>query len=167
MQSHNETIEFKNLVLGNFLADMREITWNQALIDEQTFLRLVKPPVRFLEILSERFSLDELHVKDICNPSHPPQFTQLKNGGMHIILRFPVERVGEEEVREVTSVSILADNKMCVLIWPAARYHYFSDHDLVGLSVDECVCKIIHLLVDYLLRRVYALREKMDELEDD
>ena len=27
--------------------------------------------------------------------------------------------------------------------------------------------KIIHLLVDYLLRRVYVLREEMDEFEDE
>ncbi len=167
MPLNNESFEHKDLVLGHFLADMREITWGQALVDEKTFLRLAKPAAKVLDALSERFSLDELHIKDICNPSHPPQFTHLKHGALHIILRFPVEKEADKEASEATSVSILADDKMCVLIWPGERYHSFSDDDLIGLNVDECVCKIIHLLVDYLLRRVYALREEMDEFEDE
>lgn len=167
MQSNNETVEFKDLVLGHFLTDMREISWSQALVDDNTFLHLSNPSDNVLEALSERFELDDLHIKDIRNPSHPPQFTQLQNGAVHIILRFPVVQAKEDGISEATSVSILADEKMVALIWPGERFHYFSDHDLIGLSVDECVCKIIHLLVDYLLRRVYALREEMDEFEDE
>ena len=167
MQSTKEAAEFKDLVLGRFLADMQEISWKQALLEHNTFLRVAKPPEDMLEALTERFLLDELHVKDICNPAHPPQYTQLQNGGMHIILRFPLEQSEGGDTREVTSVSLLVDHKMCVLIWPSERFHYFSDHDLIGLSVDECACKIIHLLVDYLLRRVYTLREEMDEFEDE
>lgn len=167
MQSDNETIADKEHVRGHFLGDMKEIGWEQTLIDDQTLLRLARPPARVVEALSKRFSLDELHIKDMLNPVHPSQFTLLKNGAMHIILRFPVFQGGDEDAGEVTCVSILADNKMCALIWPEERYHHFSNNDLIGLTVEECVCKIIHLLVDYLLRRVYVLREEMDEFEDE
>lgn len=167
MQSDNETIADKEHVRGHILGDMREIGWEQTLLEDQALLRLARPPVRVIEALGKRFALDELHIKDILNPVHPAQFTLLKNGAMHIILRFPVPQRGEDEAGEVTCVSILADSRMCALIWPGERYHHFSNHDLIGLTVVECVSKIIHLLVDYLLRRVYVLREEMDEFEDE
>ena len=167
MQQDHEIIESRKPVRAHFLDDMREIGWEQALRDEQTLLRLAKPQGVVLERLRQRFLLDELHIKDILNPSHPPQFARLKNGGLHVILRFPVHSGAENESSEVSSVSILADRKMCALVWPGERYHHFSSQDLAGLTVEECVCKIVHLLVDYLLRRVYALREEMDEFEDE
>ncbi len=167
MQTDNEIIANREHVRGHFLADMREIGWEKTLIEDQTLLRLARPPARVVEALSKRFALDELHIKDMLNPVHPSQYTPLKNGAMHIILRFPVPQGGEDEAGEVTCVSILADNRMCALIWPGERYHHFSNPDLIGLTVEECVCKIIHLLVDYLLRRVYVLREEMDEFEDE
>ena len=161
-----DTVEPGENILGHQLADMQEITWQQALQGEQTFLRLAHPSVTLLDALRERFTLDELYIKDICNAVHPPQFTRLEQGGLLIILRFPVELVSEDKNVDTTSVSILADDKMCVLIWPGRRFHFFANGDLSGLSVEECVCKIIHLLVDHLLRRVYTLREEMDEVED-
>lgn len=167
MQSDHEVSACQESVRCHFLADMREIDWEQALRENQTLLRLARPQGKLLEALGKRFLLDELHIKDILNPSHPPQFTRLKNGASHIILRFPVDSGTEDESSVATSVSILADQKMCALIWPGQRYHHFSNHDLAGLTIVECVCKIIHLLVDYLLRRVYALREEMDEFEDE
>ncbi|MEO6976713.1 MAG: CorA family divalent cation transporter [Gallionella sp.] len=167
MQSDTEVIAGKYPVHGHLLADMREIGWEQVLLGDQTLLRLASPQGVELDALGKRFLLDELHIKDILNPSHPPQFTRLKNGALHIILRFPVRCDGEDETSEATSVSILADQKMCALIWPGERYHYFTNQELAGLSVEACVCKIIHMLVDYLLRRVYALREDMDEFEDE
>ena len=167
MQSDHEVSASQEPVRCHFLADMREIDWAQSLSEDQILLRLASPQGKLLEALGKRFSLDELHIKDILNPSHPPQFTRLKNGALHIILRFPVKGAGEDETSEATSVSILADQKMCALIWPGERYHHFSNHDLAGLTIVECVCKIIHLLVDYLLRRVYVLREAMDEFEDE
>ncbi|MGC2164871.1 MAG: CorA family divalent cation transporter [Gallionella sp.] len=167
MRSDQESKEFKELVLGHSLSDMREIGWQQTFLGEQTFLRVSKPPAQILEALSTRFALDELHIKDICNHAHPPQFTRLDNGSLHIILRFPVERASKNDGQEVTSVSILADGRMCALIWPGERFHYFSDRELSGLTVEDCVCKLIHLLVDHLLQRAYGLREEMDELEDE
>jgi magnesium transporter len=167
VQFDNDTIANKEHARGHFLADMRGIGWEQTLLEDQTLLRLARPSVRVIEALIKRFALDELHIKDMLNPVHPSQFTLLKNGAMHIILRFPVFQGGKDEPVEMTSVSILADNRMCALIWPGERYHHFSNHDLIGLTVVECVCKIIHLLVDYLLRRVYVLREEMDEFEDE
>lgn len=160
-------MEPKDVALGHSLDDMRELSWEQTLTQDQTFLQIVNPSAKLLETLSERFSLDELHIKDILNRAHPSQFTRLKNGALHIILRFPFERVGEVKAHEVTSASILSDKKMCALIWPGERYHTVSNVDLIGLNAEECVCKIIHLLVENLLRRVYALREDMDELEDE
>lgn len=167
MHSENETAESGDVMLGHHLGDMAEIGWQEALQGEQTILRLADPSAQILEALSERFSLDRLHIKDICNPLHPPYFTRLENGELHIILRFPVERETDEEASEVSSVSILADGRMCALIWPGKRHHRFSSHDLAGLDVDECVSKIIHILVDHLLQRVYVLREEMDEFEDE
>jgi len=167
LKPKNETIEFNNALLGHFLADMQEISWDQALLGDQTLLRLANPSAEQLETLSERFSLDELYLKDLRNPRHPPQYTRLKNGALHIILRFPVEPESGDEASEVSSVSILADEKMCALIWPGERLHRFTNQDLIGLGVDDAVCKIIHILVDYLLQRVYVLREEMDEFEDE
>ncbi|MCF7822446.1 MAG: hypothetical protein K9M17_08425 [Mariprofundaceae bacterium] len=167
MQSVNETIKSKDIVTGNLLADMREIDWKQAINEDQTIVRMANPSGEVLDALAGRFALDALHIKDVRNPIHPPHFTRLENGALHIILRFPVEKEPEESVSEVTSVSILADDRMCALVWPARRFHHFSNHDLKGLDVDECVSKIIHMLVDYLLSRVYILREDMDEFEEE
>jgi len=128
---------------------------------------LANPTAHQLASLAERFSLDELHLKDIRNPIHPPYFSRIKGDVLHIILRFPVERETGEEASEVSSVSILADRDLCVLIWPGKRHHRFSHHDLTGLEVNECVSKIIHILVDHLLERVYVLREDMEEFEDE
>ena len=155
------------LTKGHLLADMQEVDWRQALNSEQTLLRVAKPNTQISDALSERFCLDELHLKDIRNPAHPPLFTRLEAGALHIILRFPVDSAAEDKASDVTSVSILADARTCVLIWPDDRHHRFTNSDLAGLSVQECVCKIIHMLVDYLLQRVYVLREHMEEFEDE
>jgi len=167
MQHGNETKSDTGIVLANMLADMEEVDWRQAITKDQCILRLAKPSKQVLEVLAERFALDKLHVKDICDPTHPPHFTRLESGALHIILRFPVEREAGDEACEITSVSILADDRMCSLVWPARRFHSFTSHDLKGLKVDECVSKIIHMLVDYLLSRVYTLREEMDEFEEE
>jgi magnesium transporter len=154
-------------LLGHRLADMGDISLEEALRGEQTLLRLANPSSEELNALAERFALDELHLKDIRNPIHPPYFSRLENGALHIILRFPVDPESEDEASEVSSTSILADSDMCVLIWPGARHHRFAHRDLAGLDVDECVSKIIHILVDHLLARVYVLREEMEEFEDE
>jgi len=167
MQTDQDTLTSKDIVLANHLADMQEIDWQQALQTEQNILRLANPSLATLAALAERFSLDELHIKDIRNPLHPPHFTRLDHGVLHIILRFPVEQEPQDEISKVTSVSIIADARMCALIWPGQRFHYFSHHDLMGLDVVECVSKIIHKLVDHLLSRVYTLREDMDEFEEE
>ncbi|RLL51962.1 hypothetical protein D8Y20_08125 [Mariprofundus sp. EBB-1] len=120
-----------------------------------------------LDMLSERFALDALHIKDIRNLIHPPHFTRLENAAMHIILRFPVEKETEDPFSEVTSVSILVDRDMCALVWPGKRFHRFTNADFKGLNVNECASMIIHMLVDYLLSRVYILREEMDEFEEE
>jgi len=168
MQPVNETIEIKASVHVHLLEDMREIDLQEALATpEHTLWRMANPSDKMLDLLIERFALDELHIKDIRNPIHPPHFTRLDNGGMHIILRFPVEKETEDEFSEVTSVSILVDRDMCALVWPGKRFHHFTNADLKGLNVDESASKIIHMLVDYLLSRVYILREEMDEFEEE
>ena len=167
MQADHKSRDSTELLFGNLLADMRQLEWQQALNSEQALVRLANLSDEHLTILAERFSLDELHIKDIRNPLHPPQLMKLKNDALHIILRFPTEKHTEDEASEVTSVSILADEKLCALVWPGRRFHQFSDHDLKGVDVDQCVSKIIHMLVDYLLSRVYNLREEMDEFEDE
>ena len=170
MQSRNETIGngTEASMHVHLLDTMQEIDLNSALATEaHTLWRMASPSAQMLDILSDRFSLDGLHIKDICNPIHPPQFTRLENGAMHIILRFPVEKETESEASEVTSVSILVDRDMCALVWPGKRFHSFTSSDLKGLDVDQCASKIIHMLVDYLLSRVYILREEMDEFEEE
>lgn len=167
-QQLNENIKLaEDITFGNKLTDMEFMDWQQALLADQALLRSVKPSQKLLDALVKRFSLDALHITDICNPMHPPHFTRLKNGVLHMILRFPIEADNENAPLEVTSVSILADEKLCALIWPLQRFHYFSEHDLRGLSVDACVSKIIHILTNHLLARVYTLRENMDEFEED
>ena len=167
MQEDVTSPKAEQALLGHRLADMSDISLEEALQGEQTLLRLANPSSEELDALAERFALDELHLKDIRNPIHPPYFSRLENVAVHIILRFPVDPESEEEASEVSSVSILADSDMCVLIWPGARHHQFSPRDLAGLDVDECVSKIIHILVDHLLARVYVLREEMEEFEDE
>ncbi|PJA32296.1 MAG: hypothetical protein CO187_04700 [Zetaproteobacteria bacterium CG_4_9_14_3_um_filter_53_7] len=168
MPPDDNSVESKDASSAHVLADMQEISWEKSLQDEQTLLRLASPSRQMLQAVAERFALDELHIKDIRNPNHPPHFTRLEDDGVHIILRFPVARETEEdEASEVTSVSILSDARMVALIWPGKRFYRFTNHDLAGLSVDECVSKIIHILVDHLLGRVYVLREEMDEFEDE
>ena len=153
--------------LGNRLEDMAHLSWQDALHGKGTILRLSNPEDDILLALQERFALDELHIKDICNPNHPPHFNRLENGVVHIILRFPLEHYGEGSQANSTSISILADERMCALIWPGDRHHKLSKNELIGLDVDECVCKIIHMLVNRLLHRVYVLRDEMDDFEDD
>lgn len=168
MQPANEVIEIKSSVNVRLLEGMREIDLQEALTTpEHTLWSMANPSSDMLDLLSERFTLDELHIKDICNLIHPPYFTRLENGAMHIILRFPVEKEPEDLSSEVTSVSILVDRDMCALVWPGKRFHRFTNADLEGLNVDECASKIIHMLVDYLLSRVYILREGMDEFEEE
>jgi len=168
-----QTVEEHNHVqspnLGNRLEDMAHLTWQEALQGEGTILRLSNPDDEILKAVQQRFELDELHIKDIRNPHHPPHFTRLENGALHIILRFPLEHPdaeGEGEQRS-TSISILADSRMCALIWPLERHHSIAKGELAGLDVDECVCKIIHILVNRLLHRVYEMRDDMDEFEDE
>ena len=163
-----DTIENGASLYAHLLEDMQEIDLNEALATQaDTLWRMANPSQEMLETLRERFSLDELHIKDICNPIHPPHFAHLENGAMHIILRFPVEKETDDEASEVTSVSILVDDDMCALIWPGQRFHRFTNRDLKGLNVGQCASKIIHMLVDYLLSRVYILREEMDEFEEE
>lgn len=154
-------------ILANDLVTMQKISWQEAMSQPQSLLRLVSPQEPVLSALKAHFSLDDLHIKDIYNPIHPPYLSHLDHDALHIILRFPVDRKGRDSAKEVTSVSVLADESLCVLIWPQERYHYFSDQELMRLSVDECVSKIIHMLVDFLLQRVYSLREEMDEFENE
>lgn len=151
--------------MGFLLADMQQIDWQETLARQQAILRLADPSDAQLQAVAERFGLDELHIRDIRNALHPPYFNRLENGTLHIILRFPVDH-GDDDAG-VSSVSILADGRMCALIWPGKRYHLFSNDDLAGLTVEECVSKIIHMLVDHLLRRAYHLREEMEEFEDE
>jgi len=168
MPSLNEVIETKASVSVHLLEDMQEIDLQAALTTpDHTFWRMANPSPEMLDLLSQRFALDELHIKDISNPIHPPLFTRLTNGAMHIILRFPVEKETEDEISAVSSVSILVDRDMCALVWPGKRFHHFTNSDFTGLDVDACASKIIHMLVDYLLSRVYILREEMDEFEEE
>ncbi len=162
-----ENPAINKLIQAIFLPDMRETDWAQALVDNRVFLHIANPDPEILTSLKERFSLDELHIKDICNPIHPPYFTHLEEGAFHLILRFPAEPEADEKPGPATSLSLLADARLCALIWPDKRRHHFSNAELVGLEVEECVCKIIHILVDSLLKRVYLLRENMDDLEDE
>ncbi|NWF35465.1 CorA family divalent cation transporter [Mariprofundus sp. KV] len=168
MQTVEETIDSGTSMHAHLLEDMQEIDLESALATKaHTLWRMASPSAEMLEALRDRFSLDGLHIKDICNSNHPPHFTRLKNGTMHIILRFPVEKQTDDEASEITSVSILVDSDMCALIWPGKRFHRFTSDDLKGLNVDQCASKIIHMLVDYLLSRVYILREEMDEFEEE
>ena len=147
--------------------DMAHITVDEALASENALLRVAEPDATILEKIQQRFDLDELHLKDILNAKHPAHFSKI-GGAIHLILRFPVKSAGDEdESFELTSVSVLFDERMCALIWPGHRLHRFRDDQLLSDEVEESVCIMIHALVDHLLRRVYALRMNMDEIEDE
>lgn len=161
----NDLEPINNTEFASRLSDMQQLDWHQAINEDQALLRFANPTAEILQAIQKRFSLDELHLKDLCNPKHPPHFSRLEHNIIHIILRFPIHT--ESGAREVTSVSILADSKLCALIWPQKRFHHFPTSDLMGLSINACVSKMIHRLVDYLLSRVYLLREEMDELEEE
>lgn len=167
MQTDGEHQPIHHSNLGNRLEDMAHLSWQEALQGEQTILRLSNPDEEILSGLQQRFGLDELHIKDIRNPNHPPHFTRLESGAIHIILRFPLERPLAEEDAHSTSISILADARMCALIWPGDCYHSLAKSELAGLGVDECVCKIIHILVNRLLARAYVMRDEIDEFEEE
>jgi len=153
--------------LGNRLSDMAHLSWQDALQGTGTILRLSQPDDEVLQAVQQRFELDELHIKDIRNPNHPPHFTRLDNGVMHLIIRFPLDHQHGDSLAHSTSISIIADDRMCALIWPGERHHRLAKGELAGLEVDECVSKIIHILVNRLLHRVYEIRDAMDEFEDE
>ncbi|MDD4977226.1 MAG: CorA family divalent cation transporter [Gallionella sp.] len=166
--SASETVQASNeILLGNRLDDMGALDWREALGAEAALLRVARPSTSVLEALAERFGLDSLYVKDICNPAHPPQFSRLEEGGVLLILRFPIATGDEAGGGVSVSVSLLADNKLCVLIWPGERYQDVPERELRESSVDECVAKFVHHLIDPLLRRVYVLRDEMDDVEDE
>jgi len=166
MQTVEEHPPLHSPNLGNRLADMSHLNWQETLQGEGTILRLSNPDAEVLSAVQQRFGLDDLHIKDIRNPNHPPHFTRLGNDVLHIILRFPLDHHEGEGQAHSTSISILADSRMCALIWPGDRYHSLAKNELAGLDVTECVCKIIHILVNRLLHRVYVLRDDMDDFED-
>lgn len=167
MQRDDNRAQPDNAAMGFRLSDMHQLGWEQALTEKQVILRLADPDEALLQTVSRRFGLDELHIRDIRNAQHPPNFNRLESGVIHIILRFPIETSDDNSIVEVSSVSILADSELCALIWPGKRYHLFRNEDLAGLTVEECVSKIIHMLVDHLLQRVYLLRDAMEEFEDE
>ncbi|ATX81384.1 Mg2+ and Co2+ transporter CorA [Mariprofundus ferrinatatus] len=167
MQSEHSPVEHREDVISHKLAGMHPVSWQEALEGKQTLLRLANPSDEILDAIQERFSLDDLHIKDIRNPNHPPHFTRMAGETVHIILRFPIDKKSDEEESLTTSVSILADKEMVCLIWPEERHHRFSSKEMVDLTVAECVSRIIHKLVDHLLQRVYILREDIDEFEDE
>jgi magnesium transporter len=157
----------EEILLGHRLAEMEAVDWRQSLRDEGMLLRIAHPSPLVLDILAERFGLDSLYIKDICNPSHPPQFSRLELGGVLLILRFPILSEQNGSSGDSVSVSLLADDRMCALIWSGERHQDVPDRELLNLSVDECAAKFVHHLVDPLLRRVYVLRDEMDDVEDE
>lgn len=152
---------------GHRLADMSPLDWRQALSESGTLLRVAQPTPALLDALTGRFGLDALYLKDICNPAHPAQFSRLEQGGVLLILRFPVLDGPVELASESVSVSLLADERMCVLLWPGASHQAVADRELRELSVADCQSKLAHHLIDSLLRRVYTLRDQMDDVEDE
>ncbi len=166
MNSTSTTLEpSKDIEFASRLSDMQQLGWRDAIHEDHVLLRLANPSAEALEIIKQRFSLDDLHLKDLQNPKHPPQMSCLEQDVIHLILRFPIS--SDSGDGEITSVSIVADDKLCALIWPVKRFHHFPARDLLGLTIHGCISKMIHILVDYLLTRVYTLREEMDELEDE
>lgn len=166
--SASETAQVsKEILLGHRLVDMEALDWREILGAEAALLRVAHPSAMTLEVLAERFGLDSLYVKDICNPAHPPQFSRLEEGGVLLILRFPIATGVDAGSGGSVSVSLLADEKLCVSIWPGERYQDVPERELKGSSVEECVARFVHHLTDPLLRRVYVLRDEMDDVEDE
>lgn len=147
--------------------DMAAISVDEALASANVLLRVSGPDAEIMEKLRRRFRLDELHVRDILNTSHPAHFSRI-DGTIHLILRFPVKVEGDDGLPyAMTSVSLLFDERLCALVWPGQRLHRFRDDQLLADEVEGSVCMIIHSLVDHLLRRVYGVREQMDDVEDE
>lgn len=167
MSAAQQTQLNKEILLGHRLADMSVLDWRETLGTEAALLRVAQPSTLVLDALVQRFGLDSLYVKDICNPTHPSQFSRLEAGGILLILRFPVTTQTVAGNGGSVSVALLADDELCALIWPGERYQDLPEWELRECSVDECVAKFVHHLIDPLLQRVYALRDEMDDVEDE
>lgn len=147
--------------------DMARLPVDEALKSSNILLRVADPDEAVMRKVQQRFNLDELHLKDILNTMHPAHFSRI-DGTAHLILRFPVKAEKDEELPyEMSSVSLLFDERMCALIWPGHRLHRFREDQLLADTVEQCVCIMIHALVDHLLRRVYSVRSEMDDIEDE
>jgi len=162
----SETTIFEH-TYANQLKDMKKIDWREGINGDQVLVRLSNLTKEETKILQNRFELDHLQVQDIFSENHPPFITRLPDETLHIIIRFPVvTNLVKGEQYKFVNVSVIADKKVCAIVWPNERYHQFSNRDYKGLSIDECVGKIIHGLVDYLFEEVAVLWNQIDEIED-
>ena len=148
------------------LGTMAHLSLDDAMQESGVILRAANPDSALIEAIQTRFDLDALQVKDTLNASHPPHFSKLQQG-FHLILRFPAH-IDTDHVHELdlTSVSLLVDERMCALVWPGMRHHFFKDKEISGKGINDTVVRIIHTLVNRLLHRVHELRDEVDNLED-
>ncbi len=154
-------------IIAQRLETMAQLPPEEAMQATGVILRVANPDSTLMEAIQARFNLDALQVKDTLNASHPPHFFPLHQG-FHLILRFPVHIDADREHEfDLTSISLLVDERMCALIWPGDRYHVFPDQEISGKSTNDTAVRIIHTLVNRLLYRVHELRDEMDDLEDD
>jgi len=127
--------------------------------------QLLAPDDETCEQLRRRFGLDPFHIKDMRNRQHPPACTR-SGETLHLLLRIPADGGEIDGELDLTSLSLLCDPRLCVLVWPTESVRRFDDELFAGMAPLDCVVLIAHLLLDPLLHRVYALREIMDEAED-
>jgi magnesium transporter len=151
-------------IMAQRLAGGEELDIDTALRDDTpAILRIARPDAAILDRLQQRFQLDELHIKDLLNPEHPPLY-EYRTTVHHLILRFPVE---EKEELSMASMSLLLDEKLLVLLWPEQRYIMFRDEQLIAADIFTAASRVIHALVDRLYHRSLQLAEALEESEDE
>lgn len=141
---------------------MRSLRWREALDAKQAIVQFVDPDAEQIEALQSRFGLHELQVKDICNPQHPARLFRLSRGNI-LILRLPHF---VDNRLQMDSVSMLFDDRLCVIVWPEAGQEVLDRRLLAGVNLTDAVCRAMHALVDRLFRELNPLLEAADGLDD-
>jgi magnesium transporter len=143
---------------------MRALSWQKATAAPQAVLQLFSPDEAQIEMLRSRFGLHDLEVIDIRNPEHPARLIRVGKGQL-LILRLP--RAHHADGLVLTSVSVLFDARLCVIVWPeAAAATPLERRHLSGVDIHDTVCRAVHALTDRLFTRLGPMLDEVDELED-
>jgi len=135
----------------------------EVLQGEAGIIQAAVPADALLRGLKERFDLDELHVADLLNPDHPPQWER-HGTGRHLILRIASQ---EGVAAYVRPFSLFFDDQMAALVWPEPCTEPYDLRKLHEENPIDAVVRILHSLLDRHLRRVVVLIDESEDIEDE